>query len=106
MLRAVSSVIGFPEPTPEEKAEAEAEAQWEAKLLKAIESGAIDRKRPGRPPVVGCSERAQKCLNEANGNFAQARDAFIKWEMKDRNVERKTAANDWAKVMKVLTTKR
>ena len=48
----------------------------------------------------GYLERAQKCLDEANGNFARARETFIEQEMKSQNITRKTAENRWAEAMK------
>ena len=71
-----------------------------------IESRAIDRKSPGRRPVVGYPERARKCLDEAEGNLARARETFIENEMKSRNIQRKSAKNDWAKAMKALIPER
>jgi hypothetical protein len=89
----------FPEPTPE----AEAEAQWEAKLFAAIESGAIERKSPGRKPVRAVYlKMAQKCLDEANGNFARARETFIEQAMKFRRIKRESAQSRWAEAIKTL----
>jgi hypothetical protein len=95
--------IEFPGPTPE----AEAEAQWEAKLHKAITSGAIERGDPGRKPVrPSYLALAQKCLDEANGNSAQARETFIDQAMKTRGIQRNTAETRWAEAMKTLSTER
>jgi hypothetical protein len=97
----------FPELTPEERAEGKAEAEWEDKLFKAIESGEIGRGKPGRRPVCpGYLARAQERLDEADGNFARARETFIEQQMKAQNITRKTAENRWAEAMKTLFPER
>jgi hypothetical protein len=90
-------------PTPE----SEAEQRWEAQLLEAIESGEIGRKKPGRKPVRPTYlARARELLDEAGGNYARAREAFIKQEMKSQNIKEKTAENRWAEAVGPLFTKR
>jgi hypothetical protein len=91
--------IEFSGPTPE--------SLWEEQLLEAIKSGAIERGKPGRKQLrPHYLDRAQKCLSEANGNLAKAREAFIKEQTRSQSIERKTAANRWAEAMKILFPKR
>jgi hypothetical protein len=107
-LLAVSSVVGFPELTPEEKAEAQRENRFFEALesgvvREAFESGAIGRKTPGRRPVGAVYlEMAQKSLDKANGNFARARETFIEQAMKLRGIQRDSAATRWAEAVKKL----
>jgi hypothetical protein len=88
--------IEFPTPTPE----TEAEAQWEAKLFKAIESGEIGRKKPGRRPGKS-KERdavravAQVCLTAAGGHSGKAKQAFIKQICALNHIGSDRAENLW-----------
>jgi hypothetical protein len=91
--------IEFVGPTPE--------SVWEEQLLEAIKSGAIERGKPGRKQLrPHYLVHAEKCLREANGNLAKAREAFIKQQTRSQSIERKTAANRWAEAMKMLFPKR
>jgi hypothetical protein len=91
--------IEYPVPTPE----SEAAAQWEAQLFEAIESGEIGRKKPGRKPTRrGYLEMARKCLDEANGNFARARETFVQQAMKVRRIKRESAESRWAEARRML----
>jgi hypothetical protein len=96
--------IEFPALTPED----EAEKAWEAKLFEAIESGAIEREKPGRKATARPTylEMARNCLNESGGNIARARETFIERAMKSRGIERKTAENRWSEAMKTLFPER
>ena len=104
VLLAVSSVLGFPEPTPEEKAE----AQWEDKVVAAIESGAIGRKKPGRKPGES-KERdalvravAQACLDKAGGRSGIAKQTFIERVCAEMHIGRDRADNLWYEVTEAV----
>ena len=99
VLLAVTSVLGFPEPTPEAKVEAEREA----KLFKAIESGAIDREKPGRKSGETRAREderaiAQACLDEAGGHSGKAKRAFIKQICPLKSITEGRADNLWYEV--------
>lgn len=91
--------IELPTPTPESRAE----AQWEEELFKAIESGEIGRKKPGRK--VGKSKTnnsddalAQACLDQAGGRASVAMQTFIKLVCAARPIQPERARNLWYEV--------
>ena len=102
------SGITFPVLTPEAEAEARRENEFleaheSGAVREAIESGAIWRKKPGRKLVRAVYlEMAQKCLDEANGNLARARETFIEQAMKSQRIKRESAESRWAEAIKTL----
>ena len=110
VLLAVTRALGFPEEFPEPTPEEKAEAQWEDKVIEAIESGAITRKKPGR--ILGTQDDrrpeyhalALECLQNNPGNRKLAKDEFIPRAEAKFNVTFGVARKRWYEMLKDIFT--
>ena len=78
-------------------------AEREAEILEAIESGAVDRKKPGRKPELERADKYRVLRQELFGkerlsNSLGARMRFIKAARKRFSVDRRTAENNWSRL--------
>ena len=79
------------------------EAERETRILEAIESGAVDRKKPGRKPELERVDKYRVLRRELFGkerfsNSLGARMRFLKVAKKRFKVDRRTAENNWSRL--------